>query len=255
MSPETFYRERPTLRRTVAHPPFRIEERAWFVLHGVPVQDHSAQGKSEGLYVVEVVNGWKLNYGEQRTGKGWMQYLYDRCDDKNAFFPATAPQLASIVDTLYQHQHEPAHAQMIERLRNSFPHTVQFATNSYVQYIPGKDDSVLHTSSSVDRDYKMSEHITGQSAFLKDDGAELARKCKAVLGTRAVQRLAQGFKWLTGSDAVFVPHEHKTHYCARTVAFGNREQLRDARFYTIDADTETTKELYAVGIRIREKIA
>lgn len=251
MSPNTHYKDRPTQRAVRHDPQFRIESLGcWTRISGVPLHDASG----DGLYVIEVLDNWKLDFDRKRPASQWLNYDYEKRDSPDDFRPATAPQLAAIIDTLFQHHADNRYKGQIEHVRMSFPHDIQLATNTHIHYAPDKADSVMHTY-NTHRGYRIEEHLAGKAARLDDHAPDIGKKCKVLFGTRASHRFNEAIHWLTGKRAVLLTRDEKQKYCARGLAFGNREELANADFYTLDADNDTDKELHAVGIRIVRKLS
>jgi len=246
MSPNTHYRERSTLRAVRNDPQFKLVQSAnGYLVHGIPLQDGE-----DGKYVVEFVNSWKLDFGRPRTCRDWTSYMSER--DHKDFGPATAPQLCALIDTLEQNRKHPAYGQVIAGIRSSFPVSTQFATTSFVQYLPSRE-IVHHQHGS--RDFKIEEHIAGASAYLTENAPNLGAKCKALLGTRDAGRVNAAFKWLTDQDIALMLREKTPKYETRFVTFGNRQVFEGADHYMIDADCAPAEKLNAIAFKIVDRIA
>jgi hypothetical protein len=219
----------------------------WYRVSGVPLQDSTTSG--EAKYVIDFVNGWTLDFGNQHTCRDWINYGTGR--EPSEFLPATAPQICALVETLEQNQKHSQFGKLIEGVRASFPVSTQFATASFVQYLP-KTDTVHHLH--ADRDYKIEEDIAGDAEYLTHPSPDLIKRCKALFGTRSTARLNAALRWLTGKDVALVPREKTPTYETRFVTFGNREGFERADHYMIDADCKSDTNLNAIAFRIVEQL-
>jgi hypothetical protein len=248
MSPNTNYRERNTLRAVRNDPQFSLKETANTYLFTL----HLRGEEGPGAYQAELVKGWTLDFSARKSYKQWVNHKAEH--ETCAFFPATAPELTAIIDTLYTHREHPEHKKLIAHIAKQFPKDEQVVTMSGVNYLPNST-YVMHCNQTTYGYH--APKLEGPALELEKDGPVAKDTCKALLGTGSTRFVNNALHWLTGRNAVLMPHAHRQNgeIPSRVIAFGNRDEMRSAPFYLLDADCSPNLELCSVGIRILNRIA